>query len=41
MTAQVGKTGFPVGLDVAGLTKAFIAHNDAVKAVVPAQRLLV
>src|SRR5215471_4838054 len=25
----IDKTGFPGGLDVAGLTKAFIAHNDS------------
>jgi len=37
----IDKTGFPSGLDVVGLTKAFIAHNDAVKAMVPAHRLLV
>jgi hypothetical protein len=37
----VRKTGFPLGLDVADLTKAFIAHSDAVKAAVPASRLLI
>jgi len=37
----ISKSGFPAGLDVGGLTKAFIAHNDAVKAVIPASSLLV
>lgn len=37
----INKTGFPSGLDVAGLTKAFVAHNDAVKAAIPADKLLV
>ena len=37
----INKTGFPGGLDVAGLTKAYIAHNNAVKAAIPANRLLV
>lgn len=37
----VDKTGFPDGLDSAGLMKAFTAHNDAVKAAIPADRLLV
>ncbi|HUR43238.1 MAG TPA: sulfotransferase [Aestuariivirga sp.] len=39
--AVIDKTGFPNGLDVAGLTKAFIAHNEAVKAAIPAHQLLV
>ena len=37
----IDKTGFPAGLDAAGLTVAFNAHNDAVKAAIPADRLLV
>ncbi len=38
--AVIDKTGFPAGLDVAALKNAFTAHNDAVKATVPADRLL-
>ncbi len=34
-------TGFPQGLDEAGLINAFNAHNDAVKQAIPAQQLLV
>jgi len=37
----ITKTGFPAGLDRAGLIEAFNAHNDAVKALIPAERLLV
>jgi hypothetical protein len=37
----IDKTGLPGGLDMAGLTRAFCAHNDAVKSVIPAHRLLV
>jgi len=37
----VTKTGFPGGLDKAGLMRAFTAHNDAVKAAIPADQLLV
>jgi hypothetical protein len=36
----VDKTGFPAGLDVTALKNAFIAHNDAVKAAIPADRVL-
>lgn len=39
--AVIDKTGFPAGLDAAGLVKAFNAHNDAVKATIPRDRLLV
>jgi hypothetical protein len=39
--AVIARTGFPGGLDGAGLTKAFNAHNEAVRAAVPASRLLV
>lgn len=42
MAAEViAKTGFPAGLDTAGLTRAFNAHNAAVRAAIPADRLLV
>ena len=37
----VFKTGFPFGLDTAGLANAFNAHTDAVKAAIPADRLLI
>lgn len=37
----IAKTGFPTGLDRARLMKAFTAHNDAVKATIPARQLLV
>jgi hypothetical protein len=37
----VEKTGFPAGLSVEDLTRAFVAHNEAVKAAIPANRLLV
>lgn len=37
----VAATGFPPGLDRDGLMKAFVAHNDAVKAAIPASQLLV
>ncbi|MFC1605255.1 sulfotransferase family protein [Pseudomonadota bacterium] len=39
--AVIARTGFPAGLDQAGLKEAFIAHNEAVKATIPASRLLV
>lgn len=39
--AVIAKTGFPGGLDVADLKAAFIAHNEAVQAEIPADRLLV
>ncbi len=38
--AAISKSGLPNGLSMTDLTKAFIAHNDAVKAVIPASRLL-
>lgn len=34
------KAGIPDGLDRDGLIKAFVAHNNAVKATIPASRLL-
>lgn len=37
----VFKSGFPLGLDVAGLASAFDAHTERVKAAIPADRLLV
>ena len=37
----IAKTGFPTGLDMQGLSTAFEAHNEAVKAEIPADRLLV
>lgn len=40
-TAVVEKSGFPSGLDTAALAKAFTAHNEAVKAAIPARNLLV
>ena len=41
MAARVTeKTGFPGGLDIAGLIKAFTAHTEAVKKAVPASNLL-
>ncbi len=37
----IAKTGFPGGLDRDGLIRAFVAHNEAVKATIPASQLLV
>lgn len=37
----IAKTGFPAGLDREGLIEAFLAHNEAVKKIVPASQLLV
>jgi hypothetical protein len=37
----IAKTGFPEGLDAAGLMREFELHNAAVKATIPADRLLV
>ena len=37
----IAKTGFPDGLDNEALEKAFSAHNEAVKATIPASQLLV
>jgi len=39
--AVIEKTGFPLGLDSAGLARAFEAHVAAVKAAIPASQLLV
>lgn len=40
-TGVISKTGFPSGLDADSLKRAFSAHNDAVKAAIPAKQLLV
>ncbi len=37
----IANTGFPGGLDDDDLMKAFVAHNEAVKATIPASQLLV
>jgi hypothetical protein len=37
----IAKTGFPAGLDRDQLANAFIAHNEAVKATIPAKQLLI
>ncbi len=37
----VFKSGFPFGLDVASLANAFNSHTEAVKAAIPANRLLI
>ncbi len=37
----IAKTGFPPGLDYDGLMNAFIAHNEAVRATIPASQLLI
>jgi hypothetical protein len=39
--AVIAKTGFPAGLEKERLMQAFIAHNEAVKATIPASQLLV
>lgn len=39
--AVTKKTGFIDGLDREGLMQGFIAHNDAVRATIPAEQLLV
>ena len=42
MTVDViAKTGFPLGLDRDALAEAFVAHNEAVKAAIPSDQLLV
>lgn len=37
----IAKSGFPQGLEHEDLKKGFVAHNEAVKAAIPADRLLV
>lgn len=39
--AVIGRAGFPLGLDKAALESRFIEHNEAVKASIPADKLLV
>ncbi len=39
--AVITKTGFPAGLDRDGLVKAFVAHSEIVKEIIPASQLLV
>jgi hypothetical protein len=39
--AVIGRTGFPPGLDVSQLAKAFSTHTQAVKALIPASQLMV
>ncbi|MCX7055199.1 MAG: hypothetical protein NTU56_13530 [Proteobacteria bacterium] len=42
MAARViARTGFPAGLNQEELARAYVAHNEAVKAAIPASRLLV
>jgi hypothetical protein len=40
-SSVISRSGFPQDLDGAGLTRAFEAHNDAVRALIPADQLLV
>ena len=40
-SSVIAKTGFPLGLDNTGLARAFATHSEMVKAVIPADRLLV
>ena len=37
----ISKSGFPEGLDMPALMQAFVAHNKAVEAQIPARQLLV
>jgi hypothetical protein len=37
----IARTGFPPGMDAEALRQGFIAHNEAVKAAIPASQLLV
>ena len=37
----VAQTGFPDGLDMIALAKAYMVHNQAVQAAIPAHQLLV
>ncbi|MEZ5365465.1 MAG: sulfotransferase [Bryobacterales bacterium] len=39
--AVIAKTGFPPGMSRDELVQAFVAHNQAVQAAIPAERLLV
>jgi len=40
-SAVIDKTGFPAGMSPAALATAFTAHNEAVKAAIPGDNLLV
>ncbi len=40
-TRVIERTGFPLTLDAEGRRNAFIAHNEAVKAAIPAEQLLI
>lgn len=37
----IARTGFPAGMSQEELARAYVAHNEAVKAAIPASRLLV
>jgi hypothetical protein len=39
-TAVIARAGFPLGLDDSQLAERFAAHNDAVRAAIPASQLL-
>jgi Sulfotransferase domain len=41
VSGVIRKTGFPLGLNFAGLVNVFNAHTDAVKAAIPSDRLLI
>lgn len=41
VNSAIASTGFPDGMDRDALMQAFVAHNEAVKATIPADRLLV
>jgi len=41
VASVVAKTGFPPGLDIEGLKKAFNAHTDTVRDTIPADQLLI
>ena len=40
-SSVISRSGFPQNLDGAGLARAFEAHNEAVRALIPADQLLV
>jgi len=40
-TDVIKKTGFPLGLDAAGLRRAFLSHAEDVKASIPPKQLLI
>lgn len=41
LIAVIARSGFPLGLDRPALAAAFVAHNEAVRTAIPAERLLV